>query len=77
MKPENREQTALLGIVQGGFYEDLRVAHAQEIVEYDPDAYAVGGLRGSPRSAFGDGGNYNPISSKAQNPIPDGCGVSH
>ena len=36
--------TALLGIVQGGFYEDLRVAHAQEIAELDLDAYAVGGL---------------------------------
>jgi queuine tRNA-ribosyltransferase len=38
------EKTALLGIVQGGFYEDLRIAHAQEIVELDLDAYAVGGL---------------------------------
>ena len=38
------EKTALLGIVQGGFYADLRVEHAQEIVELDLDAYAVGGL---------------------------------
>jgi len=38
------EKTALLGIVQGGFYEDLRVEHAQEIVTLDLDAYAVGGL---------------------------------
>lgn len=38
------ERTALLGIVQGGFHEDLRVAHAQEIVELDLDAYAIGGL---------------------------------
>ena len=36
--------TALLGIVQGGMYEDLRIAHAQEIVELDLDGYAVGGL---------------------------------
>ncbi len=44
------ETTALLGIVQGGFYEDLRVAHAQEIAELDLDAYAVGGLSvGEPR----------------------------
>jgi len=44
------ERTALLGIVQGGFYEDLRVAHAQEIAELDLDAYAVGGLSvGEPR----------------------------
>ena len=38
------DKTALLGIVQGGFYEDLRIEHAQEIVELDLDAYAVGGL---------------------------------
>jgi queuine tRNA-ribosyltransferase len=38
------DRTALLGIVQGGFYSDLRVEHAQEIVELDLDAYAIGGL---------------------------------
>ena len=44
------ESTALLGIVQGGFYEDMRIAHAQEIVELKLDAYAVGGLSvGEPR----------------------------
>ena len=44
------ETTALLGIVQGGFYEDMRVEHAQEIVELGLDAYAVGGLSvGEPR----------------------------
>lgn len=40
----NPEQTALLGIVQGGFYADMRVEHAQEIVELDLDGYAIGGL---------------------------------
>lgn len=39
-----RDKTALLGIVQGGFFVDLRIAHAQEIVELDLDAYAIGGL---------------------------------
>jgi queuine tRNA-ribosyltransferase len=38
------ERTALLGIVQGGFHEDLRLTHAQEIAELDLDAYAIGGL---------------------------------
>ena len=38
------ETTALLGIVQGGFMEEIRVAHAQEISELELDAYAVGGL---------------------------------
>jgi len=36
--------TALFGIVQGGMYEDMRIAHAQEISELDLDGYAVGGL---------------------------------
>ncbi len=38
------EQTALFGIVQGGFYEDLRVAHARRLRELDLEGYAVGGL---------------------------------
>lgn len=41
---ERPERTALLGIVQGGFYEDLRVAHAQELATLDLDACAIGGL---------------------------------
>ena len=44
------EATALLGIVQGGFHPDLRIAHAQELVSMDLDAYAIGGLSvGEPR----------------------------
>jgi queuine tRNA-ribosyltransferase len=41
---EKSDRTALLGIVQGGFYEDLRISHAQEICELNLDGYAVGGL---------------------------------
>ena len=41
---KKRETTALLGIVQGGLYDDLRIAHAQEIAELDLDGYALGGL---------------------------------
>jgi queuine tRNA-ribosyltransferase len=36
--------TALFGIVQGGFFEDLRVAHAGELSAMDLDGYAIGGL---------------------------------
>ncbi len=44
------EETALFGIVQGGMYEDLRAAHAEEIAALDLDGYAVGGLSvGEPR----------------------------
>ncbi len=38
------DRTALLGIVQGGFFEDLRREHAAELVDLDLDAYAIGGL---------------------------------
>lgn len=34
----------LFGINQGGVYEDLRIAHAKEIVKLDLDGYAIGGL---------------------------------
>ena len=34
----------LFGINQGGIYEDIRVAHADEISKLDLDGYAVGGL---------------------------------
>ncbi|MCA9490106.1 MAG: tRNA guanosine(34) transglycosylase Tgt [Myxococcales bacterium] len=44
------ERTAMFGIVQGGLYEDLRRAHAEELVEMDLDGYAIGGLSvGEPR----------------------------
>lgn len=34
----------LFGINQGGVYEDIRIAHAEQIAELDLDGYAVGGL---------------------------------
>ena len=34
----------LFGINQGGIYEDIRIAHAEEIAKMDLDGYAVGGL---------------------------------
>jgi queuine tRNA-ribosyltransferase len=44
------DRTALFGIVQGGMYEDLRRAHAEELAALDLDGYAVGGLSvGEPR----------------------------
>ncbi|HIC92498.1 MAG TPA: tRNA guanosine(34) transglycosylase Tgt [Syntrophaceae bacterium] len=35
---------ALFGIIQGGMYRDLRERSAKEMVEVDPDGYAIGGL---------------------------------
>ena len=34
----------LFGINQGGIYEDIRIAHAQQIAELNLDGYVVGGL---------------------------------
>ncbi len=39
----NRNQM-LFGINQGGTFEDIRIAHAQQIGELNLDGYAVGGL---------------------------------
>lgn len=39
----NRQQM-LFGINQGGVYEDLRIAHMQQIAELDLSGYAIGGL---------------------------------
>ena len=39
----NRHQM-LFGINQGGTYEDLRIAHMQEIAEIPCEGYAIGGL---------------------------------
>lgn len=41
----------LFGIIQGGFYNDLRVKSAEEIIDLDFDGYALGGLSvGEPKS---------------------------
>lgn len=37
-------QQMLFGINQGGTYEDLRIAHMQQIAQLDLDGYAIGGL---------------------------------
>ncbi len=39
----NRHQM-LFGINQGAVYEDIRIAHAEEIAKLDLDGYAIGGL---------------------------------
>jgi len=39
----NKKQM-LFGINQGAIYEDIRIAHAQQIAEMNLDGYAVGGL---------------------------------
>jgi len=41
---EHADRTALFGIVQGGLFEELRAAHAQELSALNLDGYAIGGL---------------------------------
>ena len=38
------ERQALFGIMQGGFFRDLREDSAREIVKYDLPGYAIGGI---------------------------------
>jgi queuine tRNA-ribosyltransferase len=48
-------QQKLFGIVQGGFYKDLRLKSAHELLEMDFDGYAIGGLSvGEPKSLMWD-----------------------
>ncbi|MCA9507553.1 MAG: tRNA guanosine(34) transglycosylase Tgt [Myxococcales bacterium] len=39
-----RDESKLIGIIQGGIHEDLRKEHAQMVLEHDLFAYAIGGL---------------------------------
>ena len=41
---KNTDKQGLFGIVQGGFYKDLREQSAKELVEMNFQGYAVGGL---------------------------------
>ncbi|MEW9095129.1 MAG: tRNA guanosine(34) transglycosylase Tgt [Clostridiaceae bacterium] len=38
------KQQMLFGINQGAIFDDIRIAHAKEIVKMDLDGYAIGGL---------------------------------
>lgn len=42
--PENSARNLLFGIVQGGFFKDLRKASAEEICALNFDGHAIGGL---------------------------------
>jgi queuine tRNA-ribosyltransferase len=45
----------LFGIIQGGFYKDLRLKSAHELLEMDFDGYAIGGLSvGEPKGLMWD-----------------------
>ena len=48
-----REDQALFGIIQGGFYEDLRKQSAKDLIDLDLPGYAIGGISvGEPKEEF-------------------------
>lgn len=54
-----RPDQSLFGIVQGGFYEDLRTESALKTIEMDLDGYAIGGISvGEPRDEMTKMLNY-------------------
>ena len=51
----DRDNQSLFGIMQGGFYKDLRKASMEQIAEFDLPGYAIGGISvGEPKEAFLD-----------------------
>ena len=47
------ENQALFGIIQGGFYEDLRKKSAEDLIALDLPGYAIGGISvGEPKEEF-------------------------
>ncbi len=52
---KNTEKQSLFGIVQGGFYKDLREKSVQDLLELDFPGYAIGGISvGEPKEEFID-----------------------
>jgi len=52
-KAHTREDQGLFGIIQGGFYEDLRKQSAEDLIKLDFPGYAIGGISvGEPKEEF-------------------------
>ncbi len=52
---KNPETQALFGIIQGGFYKDLRKQSVEDLVKLDLPGYAIGGIAiGEPRDEYVD-----------------------
>ena len=52
---KNPEKQGLFGIIQGGFYKDLREQSAKDLIEMDFPGYAIGGISvGEPKEEFLD-----------------------
>ena len=68
-------QQKLFGIIQGGFYKDLRLKSAHELLEMDFDGYAIGGLSvGEPKEPYVGHGRYcHRSASSGETTVYDGC----
>lgn len=52
---KNVEQQSLFGIIQGGFFKDLRKQSAEDLIKLDFPGYAIGGISvGEPKGEFLD-----------------------
>jgi len=52
---KNTDRQGLFGIIQGGFYKDLREKSAQDLIKLDFPGYAIGGISvGEPKEEFLD-----------------------
>ena len=58
-KAHTKEEQGLFGIIQGGFYKDLRKKSAEDLISLDFPGYAIGGISvGEPKEEFLDILNY-------------------
>ncbi len=44
LQAHDSDKQALFGIIQGGLFDDLRIQHANELIDMDFPGYAIGGL---------------------------------
>ena len=52
---KNEENQGLFGIIQGGFFKDLRKQSAEELIDLNLPGYAIGGISvGEPKPEFLD-----------------------
>ncbi len=52
-KDSHKTDQALFGIIQGGFYKDLRTESAKQLIDLDFPGYAIGGISvGEPKDKF-------------------------
>ena len=52
---KNTDKQGLFGIIQGGFYKDLREKSAEDLIKLDFPGYAIGGISvGEPKEEFLD-----------------------